>query len=376
MTNLQNNIQCISPTDALVLAIAEARSVEGRTSPNPPVGAVVVRDGVVVSRGATQPPGGPHAEQVALQRAGASARGADLVVTLEPCTFHGRTPPCVDAIITAGIRRVFYVAHDPDPRIGNGAEPYLRSADIEIVQLDDPDGMVADLLAPFCRRMTTGRPLVTIKYAMSLDGRIATVTGDSRWISGSESRHQVHLLRDRVDAIMVGVGTVLTDNPALTTRLEQHWRAPQHPLRVIVDTTGRTSLSARILDTALPGTTLFATVNPAKDWVEGVLSRGAQVEFLPSDTHGRVDVSALLLRLGTLGVNHLLVEGGSTLLGSLAAEQLIDRIWAFVAPKLVGGQTAPGPFGNPGVTRLADALPLHIRRVERHDNDILMIGEL
>lgn len=375
MTNLQNNPQYISPTDALVLAIAEACSVEGRTSPNPPVGAVVVRDGVVVGRGATQPPGGPHAERVALQQAGVAAQGADLVVTLEPCTFHGRTPPCVDAIIEAGIRRVCYVAHDPDLRMGCGAEPILRSAGIDVVQLPDPDGVVADLLAPFRCRVTTGRPLVTVKYAMSLDGRIATVTGDSRWISGADSRHQVHLLRDRVDAIMVGVGTVLTDDPALTTRLESHWRVPQHPLRVIVDTTGRTPLSARILDPALPGQTLFATVNPAKEWIEAVLSRGAQVECISADAEGRVDLLALLSRLGEQGINHLLVEGGSTLLGSLAATQLIDRIWAFVAPKLVGGQAAPGPLGNPGVTRLADALPLHIRRIERYDEDILMIGE-
>lgn len=207
---------------ALDLAIRQARGVAGRTSPNPPAGAVVVRHGVVVGAGATQPPGGPHAEIVALREAGDRARGATLYTTLEPCTFHGCTPPCTAAIIAAGVSRVCYIARDPDPRIGPGAEGTLRAASVEVVRLPDPDGAVAELLAPFRCRVLTGRPLVTAKYAMTLDGRIAASGGDSRWVSGPASRREVHLLRDQVDAIMVGVGTVLADDPLGLRRLERH----------------------------------------------------------------------------------------------------------------------------------------------------------
>ncbi len=363
-----------STSEALDLAIRQAQSVSGRTSPNPPVGAVVSRAGAILGMGATQPPGGPHAEVVALRAAGSASYGAELYTTLEPCTFHGRTPPCTEAIIAAGIRRVSYVARDSDPRIGVGAEQQLRAAGIEVVRLLDPNGSIADLLAPFRCRVHTGRPLVTVKYAMTLDGRIATSSGDSRWISGPSSRHQVHLLRDRVDAIMVGVGTVLADNPELTTRLEGHWRPLRHPLRVVVDSYGRTPLNARLLDPKLPGQTMIATVAPAAAWVEELTARGIQVEQLPGDAAGQVDLQALLMLLGRRGLNHLLVEGGATLLGSLAAQALIDEIHAFIAPKLVGGTAAPGPLGGVGVTLMADAHPFLLRRVERYDQDVLLIA--
>ena len=366
--------QPIDPHQALALALAQARQAEGRTSPNPPVGAVVVRQGAVVGAGATQPPGGPHAERVALAAAGAAARGADLYTTLEPCTFHGRTPPCTDAIIAAGIRRVFYVAGDPDPRMGAGAAAALGAAGVELRRLRDPQGAVADLLAPFRCRVTAGRPLVTAKYAMTLDGRIATAARDSRWVSGPSARRQVHLLRDRVDAIMVGVGTLLADDPALTTRLEDHWRPVRHPLRVIVDSRGRTPLGARVLDPALPGQTLLATVAPPDAWAAQAEARGATVLRLPADPRGRVALPELLAELARRGVNHLLAEGGAALLGALAAAGLIDRLWAFVAPKLVGGADAPGPLGDPGVARMDDARPFVLRQIARYDQDVLLVS--
>lgn len=366
--------QLASTSEALDLAIRQAQRVSGRTSPNPPVGAVVARTGTILGVGATQPPGGPHAEIVALQAAGAASHGAELYTTLEPCTFHGRTPPCTEAIIAAGIRRVYYVARDSDPRIGAGAEQQLQAAGIEVVRLPDPNGRVAELLAPFRCRVHTGRPLVTVKYAMTLDGRIATASGDSRWISGPRSRQQVHLLRDRVDAIMVGVGTVLADNPELTTRLEEHWRPLRHPLRIVVDSYGRTPLDVRLLNPELPGQTMIATVAPAAAWVEELTARGIQVEQLPGDATGRVDLQALLTLLGRRGLNHLLVEGGATLLGGLAAQALIDEIQAFIAPKLVGGAAAPGPLGGIGVALMADAHPFLLRRVERYDQDVLLIA--
>jgi diaminohydroxyphosphoribosylaminopyrimidine deaminase / 5-amino-6-(5-phosphoribosylamino)uracil reductase len=359
---------------ALDLAISQAQSVAGRTSPNPPVGAVVVRDGTVIGVGATQPPGGPHAEVVALCEAGEQARGAMLYTTLEPCTFHGRTPPCTAAIIAAGISRVCYVARDPDPRIGCGAASILRASGVEVVRLADPGGAVAELLAPFRCRVTSGRPLVTAKYAMTLDGRIAAAGGDSRWVSGPAARREVHLLRDRVDAIMVGVGTVLADDPQLTTRLADHWRPVRHPLRVIVDSRGRTPLDAHMLDPELPGMTLIATVAPPPGWIKKVATRGIQIEKLPPDASGRVDLRVLLARLATWGVNHLLVEGGAQLLGALNDARLIDEVRAFIAPKLVGGAAARGPVAGAGVALMADAQPLALRRVERYEQDILLIA--
>ncbi len=363
-----------SPAAAMRLAIDQARTVAGRTSPNPPVGAVIVQNGVVVGLGATRPPGGPHAERVALELAGDQARGADLYVTLEPCTFHGRTPPCTEAIIAAGVHRVYYVARDYDSRMGAGAAQCLQAAGIETIQMPDPDGAVADLLAPFRCRVTAGRPLVTIKYAMTLDGRIATLTGASRWISGAAARRQVHLLRDHVDAIMVGVGTVLADDPRLTTRIDDHWRPVQHPLRVIADSHGHTPLSAQVLAADLPGQTLIATVDPSPSWVAAVTASGAQVLHLPPDSTGRVALAPLLTHLAAIGVNHVLVEGGAQLLGTLAAAGLVDEVWAFIGPKLVGGAKAPGPLGDPGVAEIADAQQLCIRRIERYDQDVLLVA--
>jgi diaminohydroxyphosphoribosylaminopyrimidine deaminase/5-amino-6-(5-phosphoribosylamino)uracil reductase len=209
---------------------------------------------------------------------------------------------------------------------------------------------------------------------MTLDGRIAAAGGDSRWVSGSASRRQVHLLRDQVDAIMVGVGTVLADDPLLTTRLDGHWRPVRHPLRVIVDSGGRTPLDARILDPDLPGASLVATVAPPEEWAETLEARGVHVERLPADAAGRVELDALLTRLAARGINHLLVEGGAALLGAMNDAGLIDEVRAFIAPKLVGGATAPGPVGGAGAGVMADAHALVLRRVERYDQDVLLVA--
>ena len=359
---------------ALDLAIRSAQTVVGRTSPNPPVGAVVVRDGIVRGRGATQPPGGPHAEVVALREAGEASRGATLYTTLEPCTFHARTPPCTAAIIEAGIRSVFYVARDNDPRIGSGAARILQASGIRVGQLPDPGGAVAEMMAPFWCRVATGRPLVSVKYAMTLDGRIAAAGGDSRWVSGDESRRRVHLLRDQVDAILVGVGTLRADNPQLTTRLTDHWRTVRHPLRVVVDSHGRAPLTAKLFQADLPGQTLVATVSPQPDWAAALRTRGIQVEMLPADTTGRVDLKLLLGFLAERGINHLLVEGGSELLGALNDLGLIDEILAYIAPKVVGGAAAPGPLAGVGVTSMDGARGFQLRRVERYGGDILLVA--
>ncbi|HSH83465.1 MAG TPA: bifunctional diaminohydroxyphosphoribosylaminopyrimidine deaminase/5-amino-6-(5-phosphoribosylamino)uracil reductase RibD [Herpetosiphonaceae bacterium] len=355
----------------LAEALASARWADGRTSPNPPVGAVVVKDGAVVGQGWTAPPGGPHAEVVALQASGVEAQGATLYVTLEPCTFQGRTPPCTTAIRAAGVRRVVWAARDVDPRMGEGAAAVLAQDGIATGYL--ALAAADELVAPFRSRVERGRPLVTAKWAMSLDGRIATRSGDSRWITGPAARRRVHELRDRVDAIMVGVGTVLVDDPALTVRLTDHWRLIRQPLRVVVDSRGRTPLHARVLQPELAGTTVIATVDPPVEWCTAVEARGATVLRVAA-RHSRVDLVAILGSLAERGVTHLLVEGGAALLGALADAQLIDRIWAFIAPKLIGGSAAPGPLGGAGATSMSDTIGVVVDAVETVDNDVLIMG--
>ncbi len=356
-------------------ALALAERARGRTSPNPPVGAVVVRNGQIFGRGWTAPPGGAHAEIMALREAGASARGADLYVTLEPCTFWGRTPPCTTAIIAAGIRRVFFAARDPDPRIGAGAEVALARAGIRAIRLESCAGRAEEQIAAFRCWTIARRPLVIAKYAMTLDGRIATIAGDSRWVSGPAARRRVHELRDQVDAIMVGVGTVLADDPQLTVRIDDHWRPVRHPVRVIVDSRGRTPLAARVVDPRQPGQTLIATVTPDPAWRDAMIKRGVDVLTLPPADDGRVDLPALLHLLAARNITSVLAEGGSQLLGRLAREQLIDRIWVFMAPKLIGGSAAPGPFGDPGVARMADAQPWQMVSHEAVGDDLLIIAQ-
>ncbi len=357
-------------------ALQLAERARGRTSPNPPVGAVVVQGNTVVGEGWTQPPGGPHAEVVALEQAGSAAQGAQLFVTLEPCTFWGRTPPCTDSIIKAGMRQVFFAARDPDRRIGAGAQAVLDAAGIATTQLRAYTARAEEQIAAFRCWTQQHRPLVIAKYAMTLDGKIATWTRDSRWVSGPAARRLVHQLRDEVDAILVGVGTVVVDDPALTTRFDAAWwRDVQHPIRVIVDSHGRTPLSANVLDRKLPGQTIIATVDAAGEWQAEVERRGAEVLRLPPDTDGRVDLHALLRELGQRNLTSLLVEGGAQILGRFAAEQVIDRIWAFVAPKLIGGAIAPGPMGHPGVALMNDAQPWRFVRHEVVGDDLLIIAE-
>lgn len=358
--------------DYCSLALKEARSVEGRTSPNPPVGAVVVKDALVLGTGGTQTPPGMHAEKVALAQAGDAAKGADLFVTMEPCTFFGQTSPCTDLIIKAGINRVYFIAKDPDPRIGKGAQSVLKEAGISCEELPYLKEEVADLILPFFCRVTYKRPLVTAKYAMTLDGRIATITRQSKWISGEASRNLVQELRDRVDAILTGVGTVLEDNPEFTSRIQNPSRPTQNPLRVILDTYGRTPLDSKVLSPSTPGHTLLAVSEANEQWLSSVRERDIQVETFPLDQHGRVSVRSVLDYLSKIGVNHVLCEGGSAVLGSLSALGLIDQIYAFIAPKIFGGSVAIGPIGDPGIKSPLDASQYFIKSVEQIEEDVLI----
>lgn len=362
--------------DWMALALELARRAQGRTSPNPPVGAVVVRDGEVVGQGWTQPPGGPHAEVVALNEARDRARGATLYVTLEPCTFYGRTPPCTDAIQAAGITRVIFAARDPDPRIGAGAAAALAPHGITVEQDLASAEQAEQLYAAFSRWVRDRRPFVTVKYAMTLDGKIAARSGDARWITGPAARRFVHELRDCSDAILVGIGTVETDDPLLTVRLEQHWRELQHPLRIVVDSRGRMQLQARMLAPETPGRTLVATTAAAPaGWRAALAERGVEVLELPALESGRVDLGTLLTELGRRGIVSLLVEGGSEIIASLLAARLVDRVLAFVAPKIIGGVDAPTPVGGSGAERMGDAIPFRICRIEHIGDDVLIVAD-
>lgn len=353
-------------------ALALAAQARGRTSPNPLVGAVVVREGRIVGEGYHQKAGTPHAEVHALQAAGELARGATLYVNLEPCDHYGRTPPCTEAILSAGIAEVHIAMLDPNPLVNGRGRARLEAAGLRTV-VGECAAEAQELNEAFTTYITAGRPFVVAKFACSLDGKTATAGGESRWISGEAARRRVHELRDTVDAILVGAATVIADDPLLTTRLPE--RKGRHPLRVIADSRGRVPLSARVFDPALPGKTLVAaTAAWPAERCAALSERGIEVLFLPSDAHGRVDLAALLAELGRREVVSLLVEGGGTLLDALLRARLVDKVLAFIAPLLIGGRQAPVAVGGEGFVRLADAPRLARVRVEQVGDDILISG--
>ena len=358
----------ISPYMARTLELAW--SVVGRTSPNPPVGAVLVRDRRIVGEGSTRPAGQEHAEVVALRQAGDLARGATLYVTLEPCSHFGRTPPCTDAIIASGVAEVHASILDANPRVAGSGIERLQQAEVT-VQLGEGQREAEELAAPHTKLVTTGRPLVTVKFAMSLDGKIATRTGDSKWITSEESREYVHQLRARSDAIMAGIGTVVADDPQLTARSSDGSPLPHQPLRVVVDSGGRIPPDATLLKQ--PGPTLIAVAGEAQG--AQTLLEEADVEiFAIPGSDASVNLEGLLDELGRRGITSLFVEGGGTLLGSLFDAGLVDRVVGFVAPVLIGGEAALSPVGGHGAERMADALRLKDVRIETFGDDVAVTG--
>ncbi|MBI2857102.1 MAG: bifunctional diaminohydroxyphosphoribosylaminopyrimidine deaminase/5-amino-6-(5-phosphoribosylamino)uracil reductase RibD [Chloroflexi bacterium] len=356
-------------------ALTLARLALGYTSPNPAVGAVVLKNGVVVGMGHTQAPGSWHAEAMALQQAGPKAYGGTMYVTLEPCCHYGRTPPCTEAIINAGIDEVHVATIDPNPLVNCKGIAALEKAGIKVV-LGELDEEAREVNEAYMKYITTGLPFVTAKLAMSLDGKIATKSGDSKWISNEESRKFVHVLRHTADAIMVGVNTILCDDPQLTARFSagKGGRARVQPLRVIVDGKGRTPASAQIFKE--PGRTLLAVTRPLDPiQVETYTRLGAEVLRLPlqSGSEDKVDLAHLLRELGKREVTHLLVEGGGAIIGSLFDARLVDKLVVFIAPMVVGGVEAKCAVGGRGVDRVGDAFALE-RTSIRHFGDDLMVS--
>ncbi|HUM15917.1 MAG TPA: bifunctional diaminohydroxyphosphoribosylaminopyrimidine deaminase/5-amino-6-(5-phosphoribosylamino)uracil reductase RibD [Candidatus Nitrosotalea sp.] len=335
-------------------ALALAARGRGLTSPNPMVGAVVVRDDVIVAEGFHERAGGPHGEAAALSRAGDHARGATLYVTLEPCNHVGRTPPCVDAIVRAGIRRVVSAIRDPNPRVTGGGTDALVAAGIEVTN-GVLEREARDLNRVFFTAIERQRPHVTMKWAMTLDGKIAAFDRTSRWITGEAARREAHRLRSQSDAIVTGIGTVLADDPALTVRLEQPW--PREPYRVVLDSRARLPLDAAMLRSGSRGRILVAVGDDAPAPRVAALESVGVTVLQCKSREGRVDVSDVCARLHALDVTAVLLEAGSGLGGAFLEAGLVDRVAVFVAPMLLGGARAPGPTGGTGLT-LGDAVRL------------------
>ena len=329
-------------------ALQLAEKGRGTTSPNPMVGAVIVKDGTVVGEGWHERAGEPHAEVHALRQAGDAARGATLYVTLEPCSHWGRTGPCAEAVIQAGISRVVMAVRDPNPKVAGRGAALLREAGVLV-----EEGLLAEeavrLNEIFFHWITKKRPFCLAKYAMSMDGKIATATGESKWISSEASRQQVQVLRHALDGILVGVDTVIADDPALTCRLP----GGRQPLRIILDSRGRTPVNAHVVAVA-DAKTLIATTSDGEKKLQTVLAGRPHISVcvLPADDMGRVSLPDLLTMLGEHSVTSLLVEGGAGVLGSFFAEELIDKVQLFLAPLIIGGKESPGPVGGVGSAQL------------------------
>jgi diaminohydroxyphosphoribosylaminopyrimidine deaminase/5-amino-6-(5-phosphoribosylamino)uracil reductase len=355
------------------LALRLAARGAGWVSPNPMVGAVVVKEGQVVGRGYHRRAGAPHAEVEALAAAGAAARGADLYVTLEPCNHQGKTPPCTQAILAAGVRRVIIAARDPNPQVTGGGADFLATRGLDVAM---------GLMAAEARRLNEAwlhyvnckRPWVIAKAACSLDGKIATVGGESQWLTGEAARGLGHRLRHRVDAIVVGIGTILADNPQLTTRLPGG--RGKDPIRIVLDSRLRLPLTARLLKLDSEALTWVATTSQAPpETIRAFTARGAQVLVLPADA-GRVSLPALLAELGARQVQSLLVEGGAETLGTFFDRRLVNQFYFFYAPKILGGQLALGMVGGQGIVHLGEAHIAKNLSVRRVGGDLLVSGYL
>lgn len=350
-------------------ALALARKGKGCTSPNPAVGAVIVRGGRVVGEGWHRRPGTPHAEVIALRRAGRAARGGTLYVTLEPCCTWGRTPPCTDAILRAGIASVVIAARDPNPRHDGRGMRLLRRRGLDV-----REGVLgaeaAALNEDFEKYVTTGLPFTIVKSAMSVDGKIATVHGRSRWISGPASRMRAHALRMRADAVLVGRTTVVRDDPALTARPTGRRRGG--PWRVVLDSGANIPLDSRVLrPAAARGTIVAVTRRASRAKIGRIEARGARVLRCPA-RGGRVSIRALWRRLGRMGIMSVLVEGGGETIASVLEAGVADRYVTFVAPKIIGGRCGPTSVGGPGVRRIADALRIGRIEVTRLGEDLML----
>ncbi len=353
-------------------ALGLAKRGLGRTSPNPMVGAVIVKDGKIVGEGYHRAPGEPHAEVEAIKVAGEKAQGAELYVTLEPCNHYGRTPPCTLAIMAAGIKKVYYGIDDPNPAVIGGGAETLRKAGVEVFGpiIEDRCRAINEI---YLTNVTMRRPFVILKLAMSMDGRIATKTGASRWITSEESRMKVHRIRDRVSAIMVGIRTVLEDNPSLTTRLKGV--QGRDPIRIVADSSLRTPPDAAIFNAASPAGVIIATRKDPPTRLRAKLEKkGARI--VTTDSPDKVNLVDFFYQLYRMGVTSALVEGGAGLAWGALDARVVDKCSFFYAPMIIGGKMAPSGIGGAGINHLEEAPRLVNVKALKVGPDILVEGRV
>jgi diaminohydroxyphosphoribosylaminopyrimidine deaminase/5-amino-6-(5-phosphoribosylamino)uracil reductase len=352
-------------------ALKLAERGAGWTNPNPMVGAVIVKDGRIIGEGWHKLYGSDHAEVDAFRNATEDVRGADMYVTLEPCSHYGKTPPCAKAIIENGIKRVFVGLTDPNPLVSGRGIRMMRDSGIHVESgfLEEEGRKLNEV---FLKYITTGIPFCVMKTAMTLDGKIATAKGDSKWITGELSRKHVHELRHRLSGIMVGIGTVLADDPMLTARLEEG--EAKDPVRIVVDSRARTPLDARVFNPeSKAGIIIAVTGNACREKVEALEARGAEVIVTPSKDGG-VDLGFLMKELGRRRIDSVLLEGGGRLNYAALQSGAVDKVNAFIAPKLIGGETARTPVEGEGIPLMRDAIQLCRTEFRKFGEDIMVEG--
>lgn len=356
----------LEPAVLMGRCIALAQQAAGYTAPNPLVGAVIINNGEIVGEGYHPKAGEPHAEIFALRAAGKKAQGATIYVNLEPCNHHGRTPPCTEALIRTGVKKVVVGMVDPDPRVAGGGIARLRAAGIEVITGVE-EGACLALNAGFCHRITHGQPWGILKYAMTLDGKIATTTGHSAWVTGTAARRLVHQMRSRSDGVIVGGNTVRRDNPQLTS----HEVSTHNPTRIILSRTLDLPPDAQVWDTTIAPTLVFTTEGGNGELKRSLGDRGVEIVELPA-----VDVAAVMKHLGDRGMNQVLWECGGILAAAAIQAQAVQKIMAFIAPKIIGGALAPTPVGDLHITTMTQALMLKNLILTPIDHDWLIEGEL
>lgn len=351
-------------------AIALAKQGGGFVHPNPLVGCVVVKDGQVIAEGYHEKYGEFHAERNALTRCKADTTGATLYVTLEPCCHYGKTPPCTDIIIEKGIAKVFVGILDPNPLVAGKGVKILQDAGIEVVSGLCEDE-IREMNKVFLKYITTKRPYVIMKTAMTLDGKIAAHTGDSKWVTNAESRKAVHALRSELAGVVVGINTVLADDPMLNCRLDGRCH---QPVRIVVDSKLRIPMDSQLVKTAKEYRTIIAT-SQAVISTEALISKGIEIVFCASnDNH--VDINDLMDKLGAMGIDSLLLEGGGTLNAAFLEAGCVDEVWAFIAPKIIGGAAAKTPVSGKGIDLMSEAINLHNIEIQNINGDILIKGRI
>ena len=350
------------------MALQMSLEGSGFVNPNPLVGAVIVKDGEILGKGYHAYFGGPHAEINAILNSTGNIEGATMYVTLEPCNHHGKTPPCTDVLIREKFNRVVVGIKDPNILVNGKGIEQLRNAGIKVdTGILENEIQIAN--EAYIKFVTSHRPFCTLKTAMTLDGKISTYSGESKWISNEKSRNCVHKLRHRYAAIMVGVNTIIKDNPILTDRSE--FKKKSNPIRIIADSNGRTPPDSHILNTGEAKTIIAVTKNVNPDFINSVEKKGAEIIICP-ENNKKVDLEFLIDELGKKGIDSILLEGGSTLNFSAIQAGIVDKVYSFISPKMFGGETSNTPIGGAGFKNVQDAITLNIHDIKRFDDDLMI----